>query len=171
MHKVLEKLLWTETLPAWTKKGSTKSKKAVSPPNSIIKKQTDNTIQLQNTCKLLGRSKDDPGGGAANQRITHRTTPYRILLAGFLNCLRLLTLLDRWFFFYFEPQCYLKPAPTLYFGGKQPFFSFTGPQMERNYAPGWIIPKASPILSLDNLDEWVWFDEILEFKVISCPTE
>lgn len=60
--------------------------KAVSPPNSLIKKQTDKTIQLENTGKLSSKSKGDPEGGAENQRMTPRTTPYRILLAHFLNC-------------------------------------------------------------------------------------
>lgn len=36
------------------------------------------------------------------------------------------------------------------------FLSFTGPQMERNCAPGWITSRASPWLNLDDLDTEIW---------------
>lgn len=36
------------------------------------------------------------------------------------------------------------------------FFSFTGSQIEKNCAPGWIIPRGSPLPYLDDLDGEIW---------------
>lgn len=48
---------------------------------------------------------------------------------------------------------------TMVFGREITFFffsSFTGPQMERNFAPWWIIPRASTIPNLDDWDDEIW---------------
>ena len=36
------------------------------------------------------------------------------------------------------------------------FSSFTSPQMKRNFFPGQIIPGASPIPNLDDLNDEIW---------------
>lgn len=49
------------------------------------------------------------------------------------------------------------------------FLSFTDSQIERNLAPGLILPRVSHILSLDNFDETfelIDLDKILDIELV-----
>lgn len=48
------------------------------------------------------------------------------------------------------------PIPPLYFGTDTLFSSFTDPEIQRNFASRWIIPRVSPMPDLDYLDDEIW---------------
>lgn len=83
--------------------------------------------------------------------------PNGVFLAGFQNCL---TLFSPFIFFPFGTWMFITVILCLFqhciWEQITYFLSFTGPQMERNCAPGWIIPKASPWLNLDDLGAETW---------------
>lgn len=41
---------------------------------------------------------------------------------------------------------------------------FLGPQMEKNFAPGWIIPKALSRSNLDDLDDEIWAFQLMRLR-------
>lgn len=97
--------------------------------------------------------------------------PNGVFLAGFQNCL---TLFSPFIFFPFGTRMFIAVILCLFqhciWEKITYFLSFTGPQMERNCAPGWIIPKASPWLfrwlRCWDLGLLSWFDLVLNFELI-----
>ena len=106
---------------------------------SIGQKQADKTTQLQTDATLSRKRKMGRQGGRAGNLMG-------VWLVGFQSCLGLVTL----FFFCSLPFgmgtsiaiiLYLSHNGIL--GADNLFSSFRSPEMERNSAPGWIIPSAT----------------------------
>lgn len=179
-HTVTENYIVAETLPAWIERDTVKNKRPLDSKNSTCRKQNDRTIQLQNPALFHEK-------GRTIRKMQQRTLRVEsIIIKNYPQASKLNMGFHRWIskllipmtpffpsiFSPFEPECpslVFYACPDIAFWEQITcFFSFIyGSKDREELSSAWIIPRASPIPNLEDLDN-IWHFKTCKIQLRFC---